>query len=153
MSVRREQVEQIETDLFLLYIRLAECMRVPSCRNAGLDLLGHVVRRQPSWLHKITQYPVMKELLKILRQDDNIVHLTSATLLLVTLLPVIPAKMGPFLSEIFEVFRYISSNRVISCILAAWPMDIGLDDGLFSVPNRSMGILNFISIFVCLIPF
>jgi hypothetical protein len=36
-------------------------------RLSGLTVLGYVIRKQPSWLYKLTQHNLIKELLKILK--------------------------------------------------------------------------------------
>lgn len=77
----------------------------PSSRLSMLTLLGHVVFRQPTWLYKISQHSLLKEVLRILKTETDIVILISALLTLIVLLPMIPANVGPFLQEIFEVFR------------------------------------------------
>lgn len=44
-----------------------DCMTKPACRLPTLMLLGHVVRKQPSWIHKIARYPLLLSLLKCLK--------------------------------------------------------------------------------------
>lgn len=46
--------------------RIDEGLRQP-IKLQALTLLGHVVRRQPSWIYKITQHPLLKNLLKLLK--------------------------------------------------------------------------------------
>lgn len=43
-------------------------------RELGLEVLGYVVRKQPVWLYRIAQHPLMKDLirvLKVLELDHN----------------------------------------------------------------------------------
>ena len=47
--------------------KMNECMAKHSCRLPTLNLLGHVVRKQPSWIHKIARYPLLLSLLKCLK--------------------------------------------------------------------------------------
>lgn len=47
--------------------KMNECMTKQSCRLPTLTLLGHVVRKQPSWIHKIARYPLLLSLLKCLK--------------------------------------------------------------------------------------
>lgn len=42
-------------------------MSKAQCRLPTLTLLGHVVRKQPSWIHKIARYPLLLSLLKCLK--------------------------------------------------------------------------------------
>lgn len=47
--------------------KMNECMTKQSCRLPTLTLLGHVIRKQPSWIHKIARYPLLLSLLKCLK--------------------------------------------------------------------------------------
>jgi len=46
--------------------RLGEGLRGTN-RLQALTLLGHVVKRQPTWLFKITSHYLIKELIKLLK--------------------------------------------------------------------------------------
>lgn len=50
-----------------LFDKMNECMAKAPCRLPTLTLLGHVVRKQPSWIHKIARYPLLLSLLKCLK--------------------------------------------------------------------------------------
>jgi len=77
----------------------------PSFRLSYLTLLSHVIVRQPPWLYKIAQHNLFKELLKILKTEVDMLNLMSALLILIIVLPMVPAYVGNTLQEIFEVFR------------------------------------------------
>lgn len=47
--------------------KMNECMTKQPCRLPALTLLGHVIRKQPSWIHKIARYPLLLSLLKCLK--------------------------------------------------------------------------------------
>ncbi|KAI5730010.1 hypothetical protein M8J76_009050 [Diaphorina citri] len=97
-----------------LFDRVAETLRSPSTRLGALTLLGHIVQRQPTWLYKIMSHPtLMKDLLKILKTESDMVEVISALLVLNILLPIIPGLIGSHLTDIFEVFSR----------LAAWNSD------------------------------
>lgn len=102
-----------------LFDKLGEGLKShsPSQRCDSLELLGHVVRRQPLWLHKITKHSIFKELLNLLKQEREIVSLMSGLLVLITLLPMIPTLISPFFQEIFDVFGR----------LAAWESHRGME--------------------------
>ncbi|XP_076314237.1 tuberous sclerosis 1 protein hamartin [Tachypleus tridentatus] len=91
-----------------LFDKLAECLKGKT-RPQSLMLLGHVVRKQPSWLYKIATHKLFTSLLHVLKTDTDIPNLMSALLILVTLLPVVPASIGPFLQEIFDIFSRLAA--------------------------------------------
>nr|XP_034183877.1 hamartin isoform X1 [Osmia lignaria]XP_034183886.1 hamartin isoform X1 [Osmia lignaria]XP_034183894.1 hamartin isoform X1 [Osmia lignaria]XP_034183904.1 hamartin isoform X1 [Osmia lignaria] len=80
-----------------------------SQRIQTLTLLGHIARRQPTWLYKLTSHTLFRDLLKLLKMEADTLSLMSALLLLVMLVPMLPAALGPYLSEIFEVFGRLAS--------------------------------------------
>lgn len=80
-----------------------------SQRIQTLTLLGHIARRQPTWLYKLASHTLFRDLLKLLKMEADTLSLMSALLLLVMLLPMLPAALGPYLSEIFEVFGRLAS--------------------------------------------
>ncbi|KAL6435574.1 hypothetical protein ACFW04_005493 [Cataglyphis niger] len=78
-------------------------------RIQALTLLGHIARRQPTWLYKLANHALFRDLLKLLKVEADVLPLMSALLLLVMLLPMLPAALGPYLPEIFEVFGRLAS--------------------------------------------
>ncbi|XP_019640975.1 PREDICTED: hamartin-like [Branchiostoma belcheri] len=78
-------------------------------RLAALTLLGHVVRKHPSWLYKITQHSIMATLLKLLKRETDIPNVMSGVLIITTLLPMVPTLIAPYLSSIFEVFSRLAA--------------------------------------------
>jgi tuberous sclerosis protein 1 len=86
--------------------KITECIRSGGkSRPTALALLGFVVRKQPSWLYRITQHSLMKELLKVLKHEDDLVVMMSALMDLLVLMPMVPAYIAHFLSDLFEIFR------------------------------------------------
>ncbi|XP_065161962.1 hamartin isoform X3 [Atheta coriaria] len=75
----------------------------------ALNLLGHVVRKHPTWLFKITEKALFRELLKLLKTENDILLLLSALLLLIVLLPCIPSQMGPHLQDVFDIFSRLAA--------------------------------------------
>ena len=88
----------------LLCDRLAEGLRSSSGRAVALDMLGYIVRKQPTWLHKVAQHPVFLHLLKLLRTETDLSVVVPGLLVLLSLLPAVSAKLGHHLAELFEVF-------------------------------------------------
>ncbi|PSN42592.1 hypothetical protein C0J52_08706 [Blattella germanica] len=91
-----------------LFDRLSDSLK-SSARLQTLTLLGHIVRRHPAWIYKIAQHTLLKELLKLLKAEIDILPLMSALLVLIVLLPMIPALIGSYLQDIFEVFSRLAA--------------------------------------------
>ncbi|XP_067294960.1 TSC complex subunit 1a isoform X2 [Pseudorasbora parva] len=103
--------------------KMNECMGKQSCRLSTITLLGHVVRKQPPWIHKIARFPLLASLLKCLKTDSDVVVLITGVLVLITLLPMIPQTNKHLLCEYFDIFGR----------LAAWNQRHPGAQGLFAV--------------------
>jgi len=88
---------------------MTEGLRSPAGRAVALDMLGFVVRRQPTWLHKVVQHPVFHQLVKLLRVEVELGAVVPALLLLTSLLPAVSAKLSPHLPDLFEVFGRLAA--------------------------------------------
>ncbi|XP_057651487.1 hamartin isoform X1 [Diorhabda carinulata] len=75
----------------------------------ALTLFGYVARRQPTWLYKLEEHSLIRELLRSLRNEVELLPLISALLVLIVLLPTIPSAMGYYLRDIFEIFSRLAS--------------------------------------------
>ncbi|XP_059477895.1 hamartin isoform X2 [Neocloeon triangulifer] len=91
-----------------LFERLADSLKGPN-KLQGVTLLGYIVRKQPFWLYRIAQHPLLKELLKLLKIETEIVLMMSALLVLIILLPIIPGYVKPVLPDIFEILSRLAS--------------------------------------------
>uniref|UniRef100_A0A8C5R113 TSC complex subunit 1 n=1 Tax=Leptobrachium leishanense TaxID=445787 RepID=A0A8C5R113_9ANUR len=89
--------------------KINEYLGKVSTRLQTLALLGHVIRRQPSWKHKLSQAPVLLSLLKCLKIDTDVVILTTGVLVLITVLPMIPHSGKQYLHEFFDIFGRLSA--------------------------------------------
>lgn len=94
-----------------LFEKMNDSLKHRTTRLVTLTLLGHIVRKQPSWLHKIIKTPLFDTLLKCLKVDTDAVVLESAVLIITTMLPMVPVSIGPWLPELFEIFTRLSSYR------------------------------------------
>ena len=91
-----------------LFDKLSESLRSGQ-RLSALIFMGFLVRRQPQWLHKISSHYVMKDLIKILKMDGDVVVLVNALLVLTALIPIIPNLEASILNDIFEGFSRLAA--------------------------------------------
>ncbi|XP_051892930.1 TSC complex subunit 1b isoform X2 [Pristis pectinata] len=89
--------------------RLNECMGKAATRLAAVTLLGHVIRREPTWIHKLFRAPVLVSLLKCLKTETDVVFLTTGVLVLIILLPMIPQAGKQYLLDFFEIFGRLAA--------------------------------------------
>ncbi|XP_056874852.1 TSC complex subunit 1b isoform X1 [Takifugu flavidus] len=127
--------------------KMNECMTKQSCRLPTLTLLGHVVRKQPSWIHKIARYPLLLSLLKCLKTDTDVVVLITGVLVLITLLPMIPQAAKQHLWEYFDIFGRLASWNLKNPGQVSEVYLIHLHASVYSLFHRLYGMYpcNFVS--------
>lgn len=119
--------------------RVLESIRGP-LKLQALTLLGHVVRKNPTWLYKIANHPLLKELLRLLKTEKEVISLMNALLTVIILLPIIAGLFAPHLGDLFEVFSHLASwntnnpNKVPDGHL------LHLQIGLYVLFNRLYGM-------------
>ncbi|KAK7896598.1 hypothetical protein WMY93_021923 [Mugilogobius chulae] len=127
--------------------KMNECMTKQACRLPTLTLLGHVIRRQPSWIHKIARYPLLLSLLKCLKTDTDVVVLITGVLVLITLLPMIPQAGKQHLWEYFDIFGRLASWNLKNPGHVSEVYLIHLHASVYSLFHRLYGMYpcNFVS--------
>ncbi|XP_015257276.1 PREDICTED: hamartin-like [Cyprinodon variegatus] len=127
--------------------KMNDCMAKPACRLPTLMLLGHVVRKQPSWIHKIARYPLLLSLLKCLKTDTDVVVLITGVLVLITLLPMIPQAGKQHLWEYFDIFGRLASWNLKNPGHVSEVYLIHLHASVYSLFHRLYGMYpcNFVS--------
>lgn len=98
-----------------IFDRLFELMRekdsrgVSNNKQTALTIFGYVVRANPTWLHKVTSHNLLKEIFKLLKNDNDVVIYMSALWSIIALLPIVPSSAAQYLSELFEVFGHLAA--------------------------------------------
>ena len=80
-------------------------------RAKALTVLGYLIRKRPSWLPKITTHALIKDLIKICKEEKDIELLMSGLLDLLTLIPILPVHISPYLQDLFEIFSRVALWR------------------------------------------
>ncbi|KAJ8346736.1 hypothetical protein SKAU_G00281370 [Synaphobranchus kaupii] len=127
--------------------KLNECLAKPACRIPTLTILGQVVRKQPSWIHKITRFPLLASLLKCLKTDSDVVVLVTGVLVLITLLPMIPQAGKQNLYEFFDIFGRLAAWNLRNPGHVTEVFLIHLHASVYSLFHRLYGMYpcNFVS--------
>ncbi|XP_076003642.1 TSC complex subunit 1a isoform X2 [Genypterus blacodes] len=89
--------------------KLNEALGRSGSRLASLTLLGHLIRKQPPWVHHISRSALLQTLLRSLKTDTDAVVLITGVLVLITLLPMIPQAGKQHIYDFFDVFGRLSS--------------------------------------------
>jgi tuberous sclerosis protein 1 len=86
----------------------------PTSKKVALTLFSQIIRKHPTWIHKIVEHQLMKELIKLLKTERDVAIYMLALMCIISLLPIVPATIAKILQDLFEIFNYlavwISSN-------------------------------------------
>ncbi|XP_022201309.2 hamartin [Nilaparvata lugens] len=129
-----------------LFDRLSETMR-GTCKLQSLTLLGLIARRNPTWLYKISSHSLLKELLRLLKVETDMLLVMSALLLLIILLPMIAGLIGPVLQEIFDIFSRLAAWNTNNPNKMSESYMLHLQVGLYALFHRLYGMFpcNFLA--------
>ncbi|CAJ1069561.1 TSC complex subunit 1a [Xyrichtys novacula] len=127
--------------------KLNEALNRPGTRLAGLTLLGHLIRKQPPWVHHISRSPLLPSLLRCLKTDTDVVVLITGVLVLITLLPMIPQAGKQHIYDFFDVFGRLASWSFKNPGHVPVVHLVHLHAGVYSLFHRLYGMFpcNFIS--------
>ncbi|CAF94981.1 unnamed protein product, partial [Tetraodon nigroviridis] len=124
----------------VLLEKLNESLNRPGSRLETVTLLGHLVRKQPPWVHQISRLPLLSTLLRCLKTDADVLVLVSALLVLVTLLPMIPQAGKQHVYDFFDVFGRLTSWSYKNPGQAAAAHLLHLRAGVYSLFHRLYGM-------------
>ncbi|KAI4882207.1 hypothetical protein NFI96_034142, partial [Prochilodus magdalenae] len=127
--------------------KMNECMAKQSFRLPTLTLLSHVIRKQPSWIHKIARFPLLASLLKCLKTESDIAVLITGVLVLIILLPMIPQTSKQLLFEFFDIFGRLAAWNQRNPGHAHGVFAVHLHASVYSLFHRLYGMYpcNFVS--------
>ncbi|XP_024115925.1 hamartin isoform X2 [Oryzias melastigma] len=127
--------------------KLNESLSRPGSRLGAVTLLGHLIRKQPPWVHHISHSPLLSSLLRCLKTDTDVVFLITGVLVLITLLPMIPQAGKQHIYDFFDVFGRLASWSYKNIGHLPVVQLVHLHAGVYSLFHRLYGMFpcNFIS--------
>uniref|UniRef100_A0A3P9MJJ3 TSC complex subunit 1a n=1 Tax=Oryzias latipes TaxID=8090 RepID=A0A3P9MJJ3_ORYLA len=126
--------------------KLNESLSRPGSRLGAVTLLGHLIRKQPPWVHHISHSPLLSSLLRCLKTDTDVVLLITGVLVLITLLPMIPQAGKQHIYDFFDVFGRLASWSYKNIGHVPAVQLVHLHAGVYSLFHRLYGMFpcNFI---------
>ncbi|KAG5671850.1 hypothetical protein PVAND_002023 [Polypedilum vanderplanki] len=130
-----------------IFNKLQKCLQEsnPKQKTVALTLFAHIVRKHPTWLYKVVSHGFLKDLLKFLRYERDVITLITGLLCIISLLPIIPTSISAFLTDLFEIFNYVATLTCQQLNLTECHLTY-LQYGLYMLFNRLYGMYpcNFI---------
>ncbi|XP_063753626.1 TSC complex subunit 1a isoform X3 [Eleginops maclovinus] len=127
--------------------KLNEALSRSGSRLPAVTLLGHLIRKQPPWVHTVSRSPLLPSLLRQLKTETDVVFLITAVLVLITLLPMIPQAGKQHIYDFFDVFGRLASWSYRNPGHVPVEHLVHLQAGVYSLFHRLYGMFpcNFMS--------
>ncbi|KAI9541745.1 hypothetical protein NQZ68_027109 [Dissostichus eleginoides] len=127
--------------------KLNEALSRSGSRLPAVTLLGHMIRKQPPWVHTVSRSPLLCSLLRHLKTETDVVFLITAVLVLITLLPMIPQAGKQHIYDFFDVFGRLASWSYRNPGQVPVEHQVHLQAGVYSLFHRLYGMFpcNFMS--------
>ncbi|KAL4219214.1 hamartin [Mactra antiquata] len=98
-------------DKFLLE-KLNDGIKSQERQIHALQIMLHIVCKQPMWLDKVVTCGVIKTIIKTLKTDASVPVLTTSVTIVTILLPSVPTLVGNYLPDLFEIFNRLASYSI-----------------------------------------
>lgn len=92
-----------------IFDKLLEWIQTNDKRNQAFKLFWVIAQKHPSWLYKVTNHRLFREILNTVITERYIVTALHGLFCIIILLPIIPALMTDYLPELFNIFMYLST--------------------------------------------
>lgn len=116
-------------------------------RNQAFKLFWFIAQKHPTWLYRVTNHRLFREMLSTVKSERNLTTALHGLYCIVILLPLIPALMNEFLSELFTIFLYLSTWKATNNPELIGNQPVYLQNGIERLFLRLYGMYpcNFIS--------
>lgn len=92
-----------------IFDRLSEWIQTNEKRNIAFKLFWLIAQRHPSWLYRVTNHRLFREMLNTVKTERNLITALYGLYCIIILLPIIPALMQDYLQELFKIFLALST--------------------------------------------
>lgn len=92
-----------------IFDKLLEWITTGDKRNQAFKLFWLIAQKHPSWLYKVVNHRLFREMLNTVKTERNLNTTLHGLYCIIILLPIIPASMNDYLQDLFTIFMYLVS--------------------------------------------
>lgn len=92
-----------------IFDKLSEWVNTNDKRQQAFTLFGLIVQKHPSWLYRVVNHRLFREMLNIVKTERNINTTLYGLFCIIILLPIIPSLMADYLQDLFTIFLFLSN--------------------------------------------
>lgn len=136
----------ISHDTFI-FDKLLEWIQTNDKRTQAFKLFWLIAQKHPSWLYRVTNHRLFREMLTTVKTERNLITALNGLYCIITLLPIIPALMTEYLSDLFTIFKVLSNWKATNNPELIGNQPVYLQNGIERFFQRLYGMYpcNFMS--------
>lgn len=92
-----------------IFDKLLEWIQTNDKRNQAFKLFWLIIQKHPSWLYRVANHRLLRELLNTVKTERNFNTTLQGLFCIIILLPIIPALMNDYLHELFTIFLFLAN--------------------------------------------
>lgn len=123
-----------------IFDKLLEWIQTNDRRNQAFKLFWFIAQRHPSWLYKVTNHRLFRELLNTVKTERNLITALHGLYCIIILLPIIPALMTEYLFELFTIFKFLSTWKATNNPELVGNQPVYLQNGIERLFQRLYGM-------------
>lgn len=130
-----------------IFDKLSDWIQTNEKRNHAFKLFWLIAQKHPSWLYRVTNHRLFREILNTVKTERNLITALYGLYCIIILLPIIPALMHDFLPELFTIFLVLATWKATNTPNLIGNQPVYLQNGIERLFLRLYGMYpcNFMS--------
>lgn len=123
-----------------IFDKLSEWVNTADKRNQAFKLFWLIVQKHPSWLYRVVNHRLFREMLNIVKTERNINITLHGLFCIIILLPIIPALMNEYLQDLFTIFIFLANWKATNSPELIGNQPVYLQNGIERLFQRLYGM-------------
>lgn len=123
-----------------IFDKLSEWINTSEKRIQAFKLFSSIVQKHPSWLYRVVNHRLFREMLNIIKTERNINTTLHGIFCIVILLPIIPALMNDYLQDLFTIFLILAKWKANNSPELIGNQPVYLQNGIERLFQRLYGM-------------
>lgn len=123
-----------------IFDKLSEWINTNDKRHQAFKLFWLIVQKHPSWLYRVANHRLFREMLTIVKSERNINTTLHGLFCIIILLPIIPALMNDYLHDLFTIFIFLANWKATNTPELIGNQPVYLENGIERLFQRLYGM-------------
>lgn len=123
-----------------IFDKLSDWVNIGEKRTQAFKLFALIVQKHPSWLYRVVNHRLFREMLNIVKTERNINTTLHGLFCITILLPIIPALMNDYLQDLFTIFLFLANWKATNSPELCGNQPVYLQTGIERLFQRLYGM-------------